>query len=129
KVKKISPIPTSSGKFAIEFDLGEASVPEWVVPGVSCKAKINTYDKAEALVVPKKAVHDDEYDDAIQYVWLVDADKPDAKPERRNVKIGKRSGDDVEITSGLKAGDVVSLEDEDKDKDKPKDDKSKDNEE
>ena len=38
----------------------------------------------------------------------------DAKPERRNVKLGKSSGENVEITSGLKAGDVISLEDEEK---------------
>jgi hypothetical protein len=45
-------------------------------------------------------------------VWIVDAEDEEAKPERRNVKIGKRKGEEIEILKGLKKGDVVSLEDE-----------------
>ena len=42
-------------------------------------------------------------------VWIT----PDVQLGR-NVKLGKSSGDNVEIKSGLKAGDVISLEDEEK---------------
>jgi HlyD family secretion protein len=122
KVKSVSSIPVTDSKYSVEFTLGGDKLPDWVVAGTSCKVKINTSDKPDALVVPKKAVHADQYNDELQYVWIVDATKPEAKPERRDVKIGKRSGDDVEIANGLTAGDVVSLEDEDKDKDKDKDD-------
>ena len=45
-------------------------------------------------------------------MWLVQADDEDAKPERRNVKLGKRKADEVEILKGLKKGDVISLDDE-----------------
>ncbi len=112
KVKSISPIPVSPGKFEINFNVDQNDVPAWIVAGMGCKVSVTTYDKADAIVVPKKAVHDDEGDPDKHYVWLVDADDADAKPERRDVKLGKRKGDEIEILKGLKTGDVISLDDE-----------------
>jgi HlyD family secretion protein len=113
KVKSISPIPVSQGKFEIEFELDQEEIPDWVVAGMSCKIEVKSYDKKDAITVPKAAVHDDEDDVNKKYVWLIaDPEDEDAKPERRDVTLGKRSGDDIEIVKGLKAGDVVSLEDE-----------------
>jgi multidrug efflux pump subunit AcrA (membrane-fusion protein) len=118
KVKSISPIPVSQGKFEIEFELDQGDIPEWVVAGMSCKIEVRSYDKKDAITVPKAAVHDDEDDVNKKYVWLIaDPDDEDAKPERRDVTLGRRSGDDIEITKGLESGDVVSLDDEDKKKD------------
>jgi multidrug efflux pump subunit AcrA (membrane-fusion protein) len=114
EVKSISPIPVSSGKFEIDFDVAQDEIPDWVVAGMTCKIQVKTYDNKEALTVPKAAIHDDEDDANKKYVWLVDADDADAKPERRDVTLGKRGGDDVEIVKGLKSGDVVSLDDESK---------------
>ncbi len=118
KVKSVSPIPVSPGKFEIEFELDQDAIPDWVDAGMSCKVEVKSYDKKDAITVPKAAVHDDEDDVNKKYVWLItNPDDEDAKPERRDVTLGKRSGDDIEITKGLKAGDVVSLEDESKKKD------------
>ena len=114
EVKSISSIPVSPGKFEINFDVQQEQIPDWIVPGMSCKVQITTYDKKEALVVPKTAIHDDEDNEDQKYLWLVDPDDEEAKPERRNVKLGKRKGDEVEVIKGLKEGDVVSLEDESK---------------
>ncbi|HEX3601791.1 MAG TPA: HlyD family efflux transporter periplasmic adaptor subunit [Lacipirellulaceae bacterium] len=122
KVKSISPIPVSSGKFEINFDVDPDEIPDWIVAGMSCKVSVTIYDKAEAIVVPKKAVHDDENDPDTHFVWLVDAEDDSAKPKRHEVKLGKRKEDEIEIVKGLKKGDVVSLDDEsDKKKDKDKD--------
>jgi len=124
KVKSISPIPVSTGKFEINFDVDQDEIPAWIVAGMGCKVSVTTYDKADAIVVPKKAVHDDENDPETHYVWLVDAADANAKPERREVKLGKRKGDDIEILKGLKKGDVISLDDEaEKMKDEQKKDK------
>ena len=112
EVKSISSIPVSPGKFEINFELEQEQIPDWIVPGMSCKVQITTYDKKDALVVPKTAIHDDEDNQDQKYVWLVDPDDDEAKPERRNVKLGKRKGDEIEVIKGLKKGDVVSLEDE-----------------
>ncbi|HVT26468.1 MAG TPA: HlyD family efflux transporter periplasmic adaptor subunit [Lacipirellulaceae bacterium] len=112
EVKSISPIPVSPGKFEINFDVKEDQIPKWIVPGMNCKVSVNVYDKNDALVVPKKAVHDDKYDPDQHYVWLVNPDDEKAKPQRRNVKLGKRKDDEVEVLKGLKKGDVISLDDE-----------------
>jgi multidrug efflux pump subunit AcrA (membrane-fusion protein) len=113
-VKLISAIPVSSGKFEIEFELPQDKIPDWVVAGMSCKIQVKSYDKKEALTVPKAAVRDDEDDPNQKFVWIVNPDDAEAKPERRNVTLGKRSGDDVEVLKGLKKDEVVSLEDESK---------------
>src|SRR4051812_10258669 len=123
-VKSISPIEVSPGKFEITFDVKQEQIPKWIVPGMSCKVQVTTYDKKDALVVPKKAVHDDKDDPDQHYVWLVKADDEEAKPERRNVKLGKRKDEDVEILKGLKKGDVISL-DEEEAKEKEKAEKEK----
>lgn len=112
KVDSISPVPVSTGKFEIKFDLEQNEVPNWVVAGVGCKVNVTTYDKADVIVVPKKAVHDDEADPEKHYVWLVDSDDASAKPQRREVTLGRLKGDDIEIRKGLEKGDVISLDDE-----------------
>jgi HlyD family secretion protein len=129
RVKSISPIEVAPGKFEVNLEIDDEELPDWVLAGMSCKLKINTYDKDDVLTVPKAAVHTDKYDDDVQYVWLVvDPEDPEAKPERRTVKTGRRDGDDVEIVKGLKKGDIVSLDDEDskQDKEKSADEKDKD---
>jgi multidrug efflux pump subunit AcrA (membrane-fusion protein) len=113
-VKSISAIPVSAGKFEIELELPQDKIPDWVVAGMSCKIQVKSYENKEALTVPKAAVRDDEDDPNQKYVWIVNPDDAEAKPDRRNVTLGKRSGDDVEVLKGLKAGEVVSLDDESK---------------
>jgi multidrug efflux pump subunit AcrA (membrane-fusion protein) len=112
QVKSISPIPVTTGKFEINFDVEQDQIPAWVVPGMSCKVQVTVYDKKDALVIPKKAAHADKDDPDQQYVWLVQADDEEAKPARRNVKLGKSKGEEVEVLKGLKKGDTISLEDE-----------------
>jgi HlyD family secretion protein len=113
-VKSISPIPVGAGKFEIKFDLTQDEIPAWIVPGMSCKVQLTTFNKKDAIVVPKTSVHDDEENEDQKYVWLVDSENEQAKPERRDVKLGKRKGTDVQIIKGLKEGDVISLDDESK---------------
>lgn len=121
KVKSVSPIPVSTGKFEALFDVEESELPSWIVAGLGCKVNVTTYDKADAFVVPKKAVHDDEVDPEKHYVWLLDSKDEKAKPQRRDVTLGKTKGDELEIRKGLEKGNVISLDDE-----KDKDDKTED---
>jgi multidrug resistance efflux pump len=121
KVKSVSPIPVSTGKFETMFDVEDSDLPSWIVAGLGCKVNVTTYDKADAVVVPKKAVHDDEVDPEKHYVWLLDSKDEKAKPQRRDVTLGKAKGDELEIRKGLEKGNVISLDDE-----KDKDDKTED---
>jgi multidrug resistance efflux pump len=113
KVEKVSAIPTGAGRFAVEFAIQDEETPDWIVAGMTCKLRVTSYEKADALTVPKAAVRTDEDDEDKKYVWLVvDPDDEEAKPQRRDVTPGKTSGNDTEIIKGLKKGDVISLEDE-----------------
>jgi multidrug resistance efflux pump len=112
RVAKVADVPTGAGRFAVELELEQEAVPDWVVPGMTGKVRVVSYDKADALVVPKAAVHTDEDDEDVKYVWVVESDDPANKAERRDVTVGKTSGNDVEIIKGLAKGDKVSLDDE-----------------
>lgn len=123
KMTSVSPIPVSTGKFEVMFDVEGSELPNWIVAGLGCKVNVTTYDKSDAVVVPKKAVHDDEVDPEKHYVWLLDSSDEKAKPQRHDVTLGKAKGDEIEIRKGLEKGNVISLEDE---KEKDKDDKAED---
>lgn len=115
KVAMVSAAPVSTGKFAVEIDLGDAKLPKWLTPGMTSKVNVTTYDKADALLVPKKAVHTEEDDEDESYVWLVEEDEDDedeVEVTKQRVKLGKTKGDNVEIVKGLDKGDIISLDDE-----------------
>lgn len=121
RVESVSTAPIADGKFELRVALDE-ELPEWLVPGMTGDAKITTYENEQALLAPKDAVHTDEMDEDARYVWLV----TDDKVERREVELGKTKGDNVEITGGLQAGDVISLEDESENVEKQDDDEAED---
>lgn len=114
RLERVSAVPVAMGKFAAQFDFTGTELPDWIVAGMSCKVKVTTYDKDDAIVVPKKAVRTDKDDEELKYVWLVESKDAKSKAERRNVKLGKARGEDVEVTSGLSPGDLISLDDEEK---------------
>jgi multidrug resistance efflux pump len=72
RLESASAVPVAAGKFDVELDLTGSELPDWIVAGMSCKVKVTTYDKADALVIPKKAVQTDKEDEEQKYVWLVD---------------------------------------------------------
>ncbi len=116
-VETLSMAPISRAKFWIDLKLLTENEPEWLVAGMTCKVKVVTYDQANAIVVPKDAIHSDEDNEEAKYVWVVDPDDASAGAQRRSVKTGQRSSENIEIVAGLEIGDVVSLEDEQDDAD------------
>jgi multidrug efflux pump subunit AcrA (membrane-fusion protein) len=116
-VETLSIAPISSAKFWINLKLLTENEPEWLVAGMTCKVKVVTYDQANAIVVPKDAIHSDEDNEETKYVWVVDPDNASTGAQRRSVKTGQHSSENIEIVAGLEVGDVVSLEDEQDDAD------------
>lgn len=108
KIADKSTIPVSEGQFSLDLELTE-DIPEWIVPGMTCKVKVTTYEKEDALTVPEKAVRTDEEDDEKKYV-LVQVEGED-EPQRRDVEVGKTHKGKTEILEGLQAGDEVVLGD------------------
>jgi HlyD family secretion protein len=106
KIAGKSAVPVGQGDFSLEVEVtGEA--PEWLVPGMTGKVKVTTYEKENALTVPDSAVRTDEEDEEKKYV-LVQVEGQD-EPERRDVKVGKTHKGKTEILEGVKAGDKVVL--------------------
>jgi multidrug efflux pump subunit AcrA (membrane-fusion protein) len=68
------------------------------------KVTVVAREESQAIAIPAEAVQTDEADASKSYVLLVGAD---GKPTRRDVTVGRRLGDRVEIKQGLAAGDKI----------------------
>ena len=101
--------PDVSGKYPVRLAIDAerlAKLERCPVPGMSCNVKLLSY-KADALTIPARTVFTDPAADSAEYVFV---ESSDGKPHRREVKIGQRTADRVEITDGIKAGEIVRFE-------------------
>jgi multidrug efflux pump subunit AcrA (membrane-fusion protein) len=106
---EIPKYPDVSGKYPVRLAIDAerlAKLERCPVPGMSCNVKLLIY-KADALTVPTRAVFTDPAADSAEFVFV---ESSGGKPERREIKIGQRAADRVEITGGLKAGETVLFE-------------------
>jgi len=108
RVARVGSIPGASNKFTVELDVDTTQSPEWLVAGMTCDAKVITYENKEAVVVPRDLVQTDEDDEQIKYVMLVDLEEDE--PVRRKVKLGRKHDKVVEILNGLVEGDQIIKE-------------------
>lgn len=131
-VKKVADVPGGGNKFAVQIGLEADNTPDWLMPGMTGKAKITTYDVEDAVVIAADLVQSDADDPKKKYVMLQVEDEE--KPVRRDIKLGKTKDKEVEVLKGLKKGDEIvkgakdkADEDEDSADDdarKPSDEKS-----
>jgi len=100
KVESIAAVPAADGAFkaAVSVDAD----PGQLVPGMTCKVKLVTFFRPDALSAPAKSVFAD--DGGGRYVLLVTGE---GQHERRDVQVGKTVGDRVEIAGGLAEGDSI----------------------
>jgi multidrug efflux pump subunit AcrA (membrane-fusion protein) len=99
-IKSIGTVPVEEGKF--DCQLTAESLPENLVPGMTCDVKLLAYGKKGAVLVPKASVFTDD-DGLSHYVFVSNG----SGNERREVKVGKSKDDKTEIASGLKAGEKI----------------------
>jgi RND family efflux transporter MFP subunit len=76
-----------------------------LVPGQYAEATLTLDNKANALAVPQEAVN---IEGDERSVWLVDASN---KVQQRKITIGIETPHNIEVTSGLKEGDIVAVGD------------------
>lgn len=76
-----------------------------LLPGQVVRAHVEGVTLAGSLVIPKRAVM---HGTQGAFVWVVGADNKVAAP--RPVELGQTSGNNVVVTSGLKAGDRVVVD-------------------
>ncbi len=86
--------------YPVTVQLSPAGVPARV--GMTADVGIVTASKADALIVPLRAIQSE---DGKSYVWRQSADGF----EKAEVTLGVMTETDVEIASGLSEGDVVSV--------------------
>ena len=107
--------PNAEGKYAVTLLADAAQLSKDYpspAPGMNCKVKLTAYENPRALTLPLKALQTDKQNEDQYYVWLPGSDD---KPVRKNVKVGRKTADTVEILDGLSEGDKVL-------RDAPKDD-------
>jgi multidrug efflux pump subunit AcrA (membrane-fusion protein) len=104
-VEKVADVPGGGNKFAVRIELKAENTPDWLMPGMTGKAKINTYDVKDAVVIPADLVQSDEDDSKKKYVMVQVEDEE--KPVRREIKLGKAKDKEVEVLKGLKEGDEI----------------------
>lgn len=105
-IVSVAQIPGGSAKFdaiaSVDIERDDA-----LVPGMTCKVKLVSYEKKDAIAVPKSAVfHTDDEPDKF-YVYIKDSD---GKPVKRPVTKGRVQEGKVEITKGLKVGETIFTE-------------------
>ncbi len=97
-VDRIAPVVDSgSGTFRVitAFEGGDL-----LQPGMFARIRIDYDERANALVVPRSALLEDQSDVAVFVVR-------DAKAQRVPVKVGYSEGEWIEVRDGLKMGDAV----------------------
>jgi membrane fusion protein (multidrug efflux system) len=77
-----------------------------LVSGLFARAEVKVRDVPDGLVVPPAALVRDGSDPSKAQTYVVNGDKV----ERRDVTVGVEVPDAVQVTSGLKAGDVVVVD-------------------
>lgn len=87
--------------FEVWVEVGPDTPP--LRPGMSATADIVVEERRRVLVVPATALQDD---GGRTYVWVVPA-AGSGDPQRRQVQVGLRSENSVEIVSGLRVGEMV----------------------
>jgi len=106
KLESVSLVPLKAGTFDGKLSVAANRAASAVMPGMTCSLTFKVYENAKALAVPAGAVFPDGADKAKRVVYVVGKD---GKPVKRSVKVGRKSGKQVEILEGLKAGETVSL--------------------
>jgi len=114
-VDDVATVPDAKNTFDTTLLVADgAAVP--VMPGMTCVVKLVPYEKDDALTIPPSALGTDPKDDTKHFVHVVDKD---VKSTKRDVKVGERNAQAVEILEGLAAGDKI-LKVCPKDDEKPK---------
>jgi multidrug efflux pump subunit AcrA (membrane-fusion protein) len=105
-LSRCSDVPVSPSSFDAQLKVVVPKEVKGVMPGMACKLKLVPYLKKDALTIPPKALMTEELDDQ-PFVYVADKD---GKATKRPVTLGQKTDKQVEILSGLAAGEQVLLE-------------------
>lgn len=100
-LKAVSHSPGLDGKYRVDLNVSWPSEGKLPAVGSTAQVRLLSYEKPAAIVVPAAALKPGKDG------WTVTIKLADGKTAPRPVKRGRASGDQIEILSGLEAGQVV----------------------
>lgn len=100
KLTQLASIPEPDGTYCAQLSATWPAYPKPAV-GATMQARLITYQKPAAIVIPTKALAHDSHG------WTAEIKLADGTTEHRPVKRGRVSGDETEIISGLEIGQVI----------------------
>ena len=100
RISKIYPQVTN-GQFEVDFLFAE-SQPEGIRRGQTLQARLTLGDSSEALLVPNGAFYRDSGGN-----WMFVVSPDGSQAVKRTVRLGRRNSKDIEVLSGLEAGEEV----------------------
>jgi multidrug efflux pump subunit AcrA (membrane-fusion protein) len=106
-VDRVADLPTAPGSFDVRLSVQLDRQAKWLMPGMTCKVKLISYLKKDALSVPLNAVATDELDEQKHFVYLP---TKDGKPKKQAVTLGEKNEKQAEILKGLAVGDKILAE-------------------
>jgi multidrug resistance efflux pump len=107
RLLEISQTPINPGIYDLTVFVTIPEGEKLPLPGTACSLKVVTYEKKDALTLPSSAIFSEEADPDTKFIYLV---SNKGKPKKKNVEVGKKSGDDTEILSGVRIGNKVLAE-------------------
>ena len=100
-IKSISKTPVLPGVFDLTADIVLPKGFISPVPGSACSLECVTYHRIDAITLPSSVIHSEPSDPKAKYVYILNKNE---KTQKKPIEVGKRSGDYVEILSGIRMG-------------------------
>jgi len=104
---KIGDIPINPGLYDLTVDVVIPEDHQSPLPGSLANLKVVLYEKANALTLPSSTIFSEDTDPDSKFVYLP---SKNGKTKKKKVKVGKKSGDRIEILSGIRLGAKVLAE-------------------
>ena len=101
-------INPSNRTFRVEVPV--KNIDNKIKQNLDAKIKINIYSKQDAVVIPLRIVREDASGENFVYVMTEDAKDEVYITTKTFISLGNKNSTEVEVTDGLKIGDVLVLE-------------------
>ena len=101
-------INPSNRTFRVEVPV--ENIDKKIKQNLDAKIKINIYSKDDAVVIPLRIVREDASGENFVYVMNQDVKEGVYITSKTFISLGNKNNTDVEVTEGLKIGDILVLE-------------------
>ena len=100
-ITSISTVPVLPGIFDLKADI---IIPKGFItptPGSACSLECVTYHREDAITLPSSVIHNEASDPDSKFVFILNNK---GKTQKKRIEIGQKSGNSIEILSGVRMG-------------------------